>query len=106
MNNDNARFSEWHAKTDTLVELSDRTIYEKKWVNRTLDSKECITVVQNTTIDTSLGDHNLDALIQGNAVINGVTIIPGTNGEQFCYAYAFERILLDKGECDVDVSHN
>jgi hypothetical protein len=104
LHNDDARFSEWHAKTDTLITRSERTIFQKTWKNRILDSNECISIVQNTFIDTSLGDHNLDSLIQGNAVIDGEVIIAGINGDEFCYAYAFEHIIFDKGECDIQVS--
>ena len=98
LDNDTARFSEWHAKTDTVIDRTKRTIYEKKWTNKVLESGECISIVQNTFIDTSLGNHNLDSLIQGNAVIDGEVIVPGNNGDEFCYAYAYENISFDKGE--------
>lgn len=98
LDNDTARFSEWHAKTDTVIDRTKRTIYEKKWTNKVLESGECISIVQNTFIDTSLGNHNMDSLIQGNAVIDGEVIVPGNNGDEFCYAYAYENISFDKGE--------
>jgi hypothetical protein len=104
LHDDIARFREWHSKTDTITSRSERTIYQKTWKNKVLDSNECITIVQNTHIDTSLGGHNLDSLIQGNAVIDGEVIIAGSNGDEYCFAYAFERIIFDEGECDVDVS--